>query len=118
LVRDIVAEHEFFNRYDFGENKQGILCGVNRGIWRGKNAVGLLLLEPSGFLKTILIDRDTLTVVHQKTSLLRKELRQELALNGIKVSDAKLLARQVMGHKEKREKQVAIDIEESVVTKR
>ena len=97
LFRDIVAERELFIRFNFGERERYTLCGINREFVGGGNSVGLLLLEPSGILKTLIIDRDTLAVTHQKASLLRKELREELALNGVLVSDARLIAHQVVG---------------------
>jgi hypothetical protein len=63
----------------------------------GKGRIGLLLLEPSGILKSIVIDRNSLKALHTKVSIPRKELREELSRHGITVSDVLLIARQVAG---------------------
>jgi hypothetical protein len=93
LFKDITAERELFVRFRFGENERDILCAVNRDM--GKDSVGLLLLEPSGFLKSLVIDRGTLTIVHKKLSIPRKDLRGEFTRRGVPVS----LARRIAGVK-------------------
>jgi hypothetical protein len=98
LFADIVAERELFTRFDFGRYERHTLCGLNRKL--GENRIGLLLLEPSGILKSPVIDRGTLKVLHEKVSIPRKELREELARNGVLVSDARLIAWQVAGIRE------------------
>jgi hypothetical protein len=55
----------------------------------------LLLLEPSGILKSLLIDSGTLAVIHKEVTIPRKELRAELASHGVLVPDARLIASQV-----------------------
>jgi hypothetical protein len=95
LFRDIVMDRELFIRFDFGGSERDILCGVNREVGR-KGSVGLLLLEPSGILKSLVIDRTTLTVIHKKVSIPRKELRTELTWHGVPVSDVRLIARRIV----------------------
>jgi hypothetical protein len=93
LFTDIVANRELFIRFDFDRHAGNTLCAVNREV--GTDAIGLLLLEPSGILESLIIDRNTLAVIHKKASIPRKELRDELANNGVLVSDARLIASQV-----------------------
>jgi hypothetical protein len=66
----------------------------------GEDTVGLLLLEPSGILNTLLIDRNTMSIIHKNASIPHKELRGELASHGVLVPDARLIASQVAGVKE------------------
>jgi hypothetical protein len=93
LLEDIAAEREFFIRFSFGENGRDILCAVNRDM--GKDSVGLLLLEPSGLLKSLVIDRDSLRILHKKLSIPGKSLRREFARRGVSVSGARIIARQI-----------------------
>jgi hypothetical protein len=93
LFTDIVENRELFIHFDFGNYERDTLCAVNREV--GKDSVGLLLLESSGILKSLLIDRNTLEVIHKKASIPPKEIRNELAGNGVLVPDARLIASQV-----------------------
>ena len=93
LFTDIVANREILTQFNFGGYERDTLCAVNRE--KGNDTVGLLLLEPSGILNTLLIDRNTMNIIHKKTSIPRKELRSELASHGVLVPDARLIASQV-----------------------
>jgi hypothetical protein len=93
LFTDIVENRELFIRFDFGNYERDTLCAVNREV--EKDSVGLLLLESSGIMKSLLIDRNTLEVIHKKASIPPKELRNELAGKGVLVPDARLIASQV-----------------------
>jgi hypothetical protein len=46
-------------------------------------------------MKSLLIDRNTLKVLHKQASIPPKELRNELASQGVLVPDARLIASQV-----------------------
>jgi hypothetical protein len=93
LFADIVTNRELFVQFNFGGYERDTLCAVNQEM--GKDTVGLLLLEPSGILNSLLIDRNTLAVIHKKTSIPSKELRSELVGRGVLVPDARLIASQV-----------------------
>ena len=93
LFTDIVENRELIIRFDFGSYERDTLCAVNRDV--EKESVGLLLLESSGILKSLLIDPNTLEVLHKKASIPPKELRNELASQGVLVPDARLIASQV-----------------------
>jgi hypothetical protein len=93
LFTDIVANREFFVQFDFGGHERDTLCAVNGEM--GKDTVGLLLMEPAGILNSLLIDRNTLAVIHKKASIPNKELRSELAESGVLIPDARLIASQV-----------------------
>jgi hypothetical protein len=98
LFADIVANREIFTQFNFGVYERNTLCAVNQEM--GEDTVGLLLLEPSGILNTLLIDRNTMHIIHKKASIPHKELRGELASHGVLVPDARLIASQVAGVKE------------------
>lgn len=99
LLEDIAAERELFVRFEFGENDRDILCAINRKV--GKDSVGLLLLEPSGLLKSLVIDRNTLAILHKIIFIPHKEMRGELALHGVSVSAAQAIARQTEKSRER-----------------
>jgi hypothetical protein len=96
LVEKIVAHRDFFIRFNgYDEN---FLCDVNSEL--GEGNIGLLLLEPAGFLKSLVFDRDTLKKIHEETSIPPKKVRAELASNAVLVSDARLIARNIAGLRE------------------
>jgi hypothetical protein len=94
-VEKIVAHRDFFVRFDGYDGD--FLCDVNDGL--GENRIGLLLLESSGFLKSLVFDRGTLEKIHESASIPAKNLRNELAQSGILVSDARLIAGRIAGLK-------------------
>ena len=93
MFTDIVENRELIIRFNFGNYERDTLCAVNRDA--EKDSVGLLLLESSGILKSLLIDSNTLEVLHKKASIPPKALRNELASQGVLVPDARLIASQV-----------------------
>ena len=93
LFTDIVENRELIIRLDFGNYERDTLCAVNREV--GNDSVGLLLLESSGIMKSLLIDRNTLKVLHKQASIPPKELRNKLASQGVLVPDARLIASRV-----------------------
>lgn len=93
LVGKIIEHRDFFTRFDgYDEN---FLCDVNNDL--GENRIGLLLLEPSGFLKSLVFDRETLKKVHEEASVPPKKARVDLAHSAVLVSDARLIARNIFG---------------------
>jgi hypothetical protein len=63
----------------------------------GEGNIGLLLLEPDGFLKSVVFDRSTLKKIHEDTSIPPKKARADLAGSAILVSDARLIAKSIAG---------------------
>jgi hypothetical protein len=96
LVEKIVMDREFFTR--FGGYDGDFLCDVNGEL--GEKTIGLLLLEPVGFLKSVVFDRDTLKKIREDVSILPKKVRAELANSAVLVSDAKLIAKNIAGLRE------------------
>jgi hypothetical protein len=96
LLEKIVEQREFFIRFDAFDNvKDALLCDVNGDL--GENSVGFLLLEPSGFLKSLVFDRHTGAKIHEDASIPAKKTRDELARGGILLTDARLVARNIAG---------------------
>jgi hypothetical protein len=95
-VEKIVEHRDFITRFD-GYNGY-LLCDVNSELGEGK--IGLLLLEPSGFLKSLVFDRSTLKKIHEETSIPPKKLRAELSRSAVLVSDARLIAKNIAGLRE------------------
>jgi hypothetical protein len=95
LIEDILSYRDFFIRFEGYEGN--FLCDINGEL--GANRVGLLLLEPSGFLKSLVFKYDglALTKIHENVTVPPKALRAELTRGGILVSDARLLARNIAG---------------------
>jgi hypothetical protein len=91
LVEKIITLRDFFVRFDGYDGD--LLCDVNDEMGKGK--VGLLLLEPSGLLKSLVFDRGTLEKIHENASISPKRLRNELKQRGILVSDARFIARNI-----------------------
>lgn len=99
LIEKIVANRDFFIRFDgFNGYDGNFLCDVNDEL--GEGNIGFLLLEPAGFLKSLVFDRDTLKKIHEETSIPLKKVRAELASNAVLVSDARLIARNIAGLRE------------------
>jgi hypothetical protein len=93
LVERIVEHRDFFMRFTgYDEN---FLCDVTDAL--GDGNIGLLLLEPAGFLKSIVFDRGTLKKLHEDMSIPPKKVRTELAGSSILVSDARLIAKNIAG---------------------
>jgi hypothetical protein len=92
-IEKIIAHRDFFIRLDGYDGN--LLCDVNGEPGEGK--IGLLLLEPSGFLKSLIFEQGTLRKIHEETSVPPKKLRAELALGAVLVSDARLIARNIAG---------------------
>jgi hypothetical protein len=97
LVEKIVAHRGFFIR--FGGYDEDLLCDVNDEL--GEGTIGLLLMEPAGFLKSIVFNRDTLEKIHWNTSILPQKIRADLASNAVSVSDARLIAKNIAGLRER-----------------
>jgi hypothetical protein len=91
LVEKIIALRDFFVHFDRYDGD--LLCDVNDEMGKGK--VGLLLLKPSGFLKSLVFERESLKKIHENASIPPKRLRNELNQRGILVSDARLIARNI-----------------------
>ena len=96
LVEKIVEHRDFFVR--FKGNDGDLLCDVDGGF--GKGRVGLLLLEPSGFLKSLVFDRGTLKKIHEDTSIPPKKVRADLARGAVSVTDVRLIAQNIVGLRE------------------
>jgi hypothetical protein len=93
LVERIVEHRDFFIRFDgYDEN---FLCDLTDAL--GEGNIGLLLLEPAGFLKSVVFDRSTLKKIHEDVSIPQKKVRAELAGSSILVSDARLIAKNIAG---------------------
>jgi hypothetical protein len=96
LLEKIVEQRNFFIRFDGLDNfKNALLCDVTGDL--GENRVGFLLLEPSGFLKSLVFDRRTGAKVHEDVTIPAKRTRDELTRGGILVADARLVARNIAG---------------------
>jgi hypothetical protein len=96
LLEKIVEHREFFIRCGgLGNFDDALLCDVNGEL--GEDRIGLLLLEPSGLLKSLVLDRRTGAKIHEDGSIPAKNLRDELTRGGILVADARLVARHIAG---------------------
>jgi hypothetical protein len=93
LIEKIIENRDFFTHFDGYD--EDFLCDVNSGLGEGR--VGLLLLEPSGFLKSLVFDRNTLKKIHEEASVPPKNARADLARGSVLVSDARLIARNIAG---------------------
>jgi hypothetical protein len=102
LLEKIVEHRDFFIHPNGlgpdGLSPEAFLCDINDAI--GENRLGLLLLEPSGILRSPVFDRDTHEKIYEETSVPPKKLRTELARNGIRLSDARLIAGSIAGLRE------------------
>jgi hypothetical protein len=98
LVEKIVAHRDFFTRVDVGYDEY-LLCDVNDAL--GENRLGLLLMEPAGFLKSVVFDRGTLQKIHEEVSIPPKKLRSDLSRGSVSISDARLIAGNIAGLREK-----------------
>jgi len=97
LLEKIVENRDFFVNYDGSDVKDyggSLLCDINDF---GANMIGLLLLEPSGFLKSIVFNRTTGTKIHEDASILPKNIRNAFARSGISIADARLVAQNIAG---------------------
>jgi hypothetical protein len=94
LVEKIVAHRDFFMRFNGYDGDENLLCDVEE---LGEGKIGLLLLEPSGFLKSLVFDRSTLGEIHKEASIPSKKVRADLARNAVLISDARLIARHIAG---------------------
>jgi hypothetical protein len=98
LFRSIVQERDIFIRFGSHFNGDDILCEIVR---LGEDRVGLLLLEPSGVLKTVIVSRvsqshdGVLQMAHATT--LNKAMRQEYARNGMHMANVRFVAEQIAG---------------------
>jgi hypothetical protein len=95
LFRSIVQERDIFIRFGSHFNGDDILCEIVR---LEEDRVGLLLLESSGVLKTVIIPRShdgVLQMVHATT--LNKAMRQEYARNGMHMANVRFVAEQIAG---------------------
>jgi hypothetical protein len=97
LVEKILEYRAFFVRLN-GYDKD-LVCDISD---LGENRVGLLLLEPSGFLKSLVFDRNTLERIHEDVNIPPKKVRASLARNAISVSDARLIAKNIAGLREEK----------------
>ena len=97
LLGKIVENRDFFISYDgsdVNDYEKSLLCDVSD---LGANRIGLLLLEPSGFLKSLVFNRGALAKVHEDINLPGRTLRNELARSAISISDARLVAKNIAG---------------------
>jgi hypothetical protein len=93
LIERIIEHRDFFTR--FKGYDEDLLCDVNDNL--GESRIGLLLLEPVGFLKSLVFDRSTLGKIHEDASIPPKNLRVNLSHNAVSVSDARLIAKNIVG---------------------
>ncbi|MDR2179834.1 MAG: hypothetical protein LBP21_05970 [Synergistaceae bacterium] len=93
LVEKIIEHRDFFIRFD--GHDEDLLCDVNDDL--GENRIGLLLLESTGFLKSLVYDRSTLGKIHEDASIPPKSLRVDLSHSAVSVSDARLIAKNIVG---------------------
>jgi hypothetical protein len=93
LVEKIVAHRDFFTR--FNGYDEDLLCDVSDEL--GEGNIGLLLLEPAGFLKSIVFDQGSLKKIHGDMSIPPKKMRADLTDSAILVSDARLIAKNIAG---------------------
>ena len=99
LLEKIVENRDFFissearglNNYD-----ESLLCDISE---LGADRIGLLLLEPSGFLKSLVFNRNSGVKIHEEATIPGKNLRNELARSGISIADARLVAINIAGFK-------------------
>ena len=96
LVEKIVMNRDFFTRFSGYDGD--LLCDVNDEL--GEGSIGLLLLEPVGFLKSLVFDWNTLKKIHESRSIPPKKVRVELANSAVLLSDAKLIAKNIAGLRE------------------
>ena len=96
LVEKIVMNRDFFTRFSGYDGD--LLCDVNDEL--GEGSIGLLLLEPIGFLKSLVFDWNTLKKIHESRSIPPKKVRVELANSAVLLSDAKLIAKNIAGLRE------------------
>ena len=101
LLEKIVTHRDFFIRYDghgLDKYEESLLCDVNDEL--GEGNLGILLLEPPGFLRSVVFKRDSVTKIHESMSIPRKDTRDNLARNGIAMADARFLAENIVGLQE------------------
>ena len=93
LLEKIVIHGDFFIRYGghgLESYEESLLCDVNDELGKGK--LGLLLLEPSGFLRSLVFERDLATKIHESVSIPGKDTRDNLTLSAITIAEARSLA--------------------------
>jgi hypothetical protein len=98
LVGKIVEHRDFFTRFNGYDGD--LLCDVNSELGEGK--IGLLLLEPVGFLKILAFDRSTLKKIYEDVSIPPKRVRTDLASDAVSVSDARFIAKNIAGLRKER----------------
>jgi len=95
LLGKIVENRDFFIGYQGNDINEGsLLCDVNN---LGANRIGLLLLEPSGFLKSLVFNRESGMKAHEDMSIPDQALKNELMRIGIALPDARLIAKNIAG---------------------
>lgn len=92
LIEEIIVEKDFFTGFlrhlrRFRIDERCILVSINSNLGNDRNVVGLLFIMPSGLLRTVLIDRDTLTLSQRRGYFIRRGIREEFARHGVPVSE-------------------------------
>ncbi|MCL2009677.1 MAG: hypothetical protein FWG71_03915 [Synergistaceae bacterium] len=97
LLGKIVENRSFFinsEGSDVDKYEKSLLCDVSD---LGANRIGLLLLEPPGFLKSLVFDRNSGVKIHEEAAIPGKNLRNEFARSGISIADARIAAKNIAG---------------------
>ena len=98
LIEDIIAERKLILSFNFQQPERTVLVAMNRNLRapesgeKNERAVGVVILTPSGILRTLVID-SRLSVIHRASSIPRRNFREELARDGILISEARMIAR-------------------------
>jgi hypothetical protein len=91
LVLSIARQADFLKRLErIGDYGKDHLYDI-RPLFKGK-LVGVLLLEPDGFVKQLVFDKETMKVFFGQYIIPRKATRAAIRKYGILVSDARVLA--------------------------
>ena len=106
LLEKIVENRDFFtNSGGLGNYEESLLCDISD---LGGDRIGLLLLEPSGILKSLVFNRSTGAKIHEDATISSRHLRNEFARSGISMADARLVAKNIAGFSRGREASAAL----------
>jgi len=99
LLRKVVENSDFFISYDgrgVYDYEGSLLCDVSD---LGTNRIGLLLLKPSGVLKSLVFDRVTFAKIYEDMRIPPRGLRNDLARSGISIPNTRLVAKNEAIHR-------------------
>jgi hypothetical protein len=102
LVLSIARKADFLKRLEIGGYGKDHLYDI-RPLFKGK-FVGVLLLEPHGFVKQLVFDKDTMKVFFGQYIIPKKSTRAAMRKYGILVSDARILAENLVASRTERRK--------------